>query len=99
MFRYKIRCTEKTDVDAEIETLRANCSRANLPSSTVEVVAADVGEALHQLVERGRQLAASGSHMHVDREINGDGYSIKLIFSVNEKRSLLQRVVGALKGD
>ena len=37
--------------------------------------------------------------MHVDREINGDGYSIKLIFSVNEKRSLLQRVVGALKGD
>jgi hypothetical protein len=64
----------------------------------MNTIIGQVGEVLDQLVTRGRQLVAIGSQMQVTREIAGSGYSIKVIFSTNEKRTLMQRLWSALRG-
>jgi hypothetical protein len=98
MFRRTISANDHTDVDAEIAALRAACSNARIDSPLLDMMIAQVGDVLNQLVARGNQLAEIGSQMQVTREIAGSGYSIKVIFSTNAKRTLIQRLWSALRG-
>lgn len=86
MFRARLVASERTNVSAELAELRQNAERKLLPSPQVEEMAKLVGEALTNLVERGRALADSGSQMTVDRTIEGSGYSVRVHFETGRQR-------------
>lgn len=98
MFRRTINASQRTDVDAELAALTAAGMEARLSPQALELIVVQVGTLLRQLVERGKQLAASGSQMHVTRDISGSGYAIKLNFSLNARLTLVQRLLSALRG-
>ena len=98
MFRCTIRADEHTDVDAEISMLQKHCQEARLPVEESEVITRDVGSLLRDFVDRAKQLSAIGSQMRVVRDIRGNGYSVRLVVSANEKRSLTQKVWAAITG-
>lgn len=98
MFRQTIRATERTDVDSESAKLRAQCTAANVPISQSAVLVAEVEAGLLQLVTKARELAAIGSQIEAARQITGKGYSVKLILSGNQRRTLLQRLWASIRG-
>ena len=99
MFSTIVHATERTDVEAEVTALRANCERAGLAPTLVDLLTTQFREVLEQLVESGKQLASTGSKMNAGREVSGDGYSIKLVFGTARQRSsFLGRIFTALRG-
>ncbi len=98
MFRATIRADENTNVEAAIADLRIQCERAGLTLPVSEMVAAQTQMVLAPLVERGRQLAAMGSRMHVTREVSGAGFSVKVDFRANVRRGFLERLTDSIRG-
>ncbi len=98
MFRTTIRADENSDADALVASLRGQCERAGMLAPIPELVATQAREVLVPLVERGREVAGLGSQMHVTREISGEGFSIKLVFRANDRRSLWVRLIDAIRG-
>jgi len=99
MFSTTLHASERTDVEAMVADLRANCERAGLAPAPIDLITTQFREVLAQLVQSGKQLASIGSKMNVSREVSGDGYSVKLVFGVGSKRSpFLVRVLDALRG-
>lgn len=96
MFSTTIRATIKTDVDATIERLRADCEQSELPSPTIELIVTQARLTLSDLIAHGREVAALGSRMSVSRDIAGDGYHVTI--GLNTKQSLLGRLTDAIRG-
>jgi hypothetical protein len=79
--------------------LRANCERAGLAPTLIDLLTTQFREVLAQLVQSGKELASIGSKMNVSREVSGNGYSIKLVFGTGSRRSpFLGRIVDVLRG-
>jgi hypothetical protein len=99
MFSTTVHASERTDVEAAVGDLRANCQRAGLSPALVDSLTNQFREVLAQVVESGQQLASIGSKMNVSRDVSGDGYSVKLVFGTGGQRSsFLGRIVDALRG-
>jgi hypothetical protein len=98
MFSTIVHATERTDVEAEVTALRANCERAGLAPTLIDLLTTQFREVLALLVESGKELASTGSNMNASREVSGDGYSIKLVFGAGSRRSFLLRMIDAFRG-
>jgi hypothetical protein len=98
VLRHTINVNENSNVEAALSALRSECSRASLPSQETETLTKEVGDVLTQLVDRGKQLRAIGSQMHVTRDISGNRYAIKIVFSINERRTFFQRLWATIRG-
>lgn len=98
MLRETLHVTTATDVDAVVSRLRAKCADAGLAPVLAEPVLIQTRELLSALIEQGRRIAAVGSQMRVTRELAGDGYSIKVIFSEGDRRSFLEKFFDRLRG-
>jgi hypothetical protein len=98
MLRLTIDADERTDTDAEVERLRRSCSSARLDAAMTELLVAQTRAVLSQLVEHGKEVAAVGSQMRVSRELNGEGYSIKINFGPAASKSFFSRVASAIRG-
>lgn len=98
IFRRTLRATEQTDVPSTTAKLRSEAASAGLSETDVDSLVSQVDEFLDPLVRRGKELSAVGSHVHVERKIEGAGYSIAVVFGVGERPSLLSRLVNVLKG-
>ena len=98
MFRTTIRADESTDVDAVVYDLRNRFERANVAPMVSEIIVAQVRDVLAPLVERGRQLAETGSQMSVMRDLAGDGVSVKLIVRANVRLPFFERLINVIRG-
>lgn len=98
MLKSTIRADEKTNVESAISELRSKCVGSSLEPSVIDLLLSQSREILGPLVERGTQLAAMGSQMHVTREIVGSGYAITLIFRIGDNRSFFGKLFDSLRG-
>lgn len=98
MFRATVRATEETNVEIAVADLRADCEHEGLTPVLTDLVTAQTRDLLEQLIQRGKQLASSGSQMQVTRGLSGEGYSVKLMFQtgVQHRRSFLARMLDSL---
>ena len=79
---------------ALIANLRARLERANVAVPSRALAIAEASNVLRQFVENGRKLSSLGSQFHASREINGDGYSIKIAFREGASKNWLSRLLG-----
>jgi hypothetical protein len=94
VLRATIRATEETDIELEVGKLRAEIHRSGLSSAVADLILHQVRVTLTELVQRGREIAAVGSQMTVDRQIAGEGYSVRIAFSAGKsKSSFIQRLL------
>jgi hypothetical protein len=98
MLRATIRATEDSDPDTESAKLRAAFVSDGHPQFVADSATSQVRSLLRDLVDRGRQLKAVGSQMHVTRKIEGDGYRVELIFRVGDRRGLFERFIDRIRG-
>lgn len=99
MLRETLHVTTGTDVGAVVVRLRSKCADAGLAPATTELVLNQVREALSDLIEQGRRIAAVGSQMEVTRDLKGDAYFIKVIFREGVRRSLFEKLADRLRGN
>ncbi len=92
-----LEATEEADVPSVLRKLRGEAMRANLPDFAVDSLDAQLRDALESLVSRGKELRALGSRLHLERKLEGPGYSVKLIFRVGERPSLAERIARRLR--
>lgn len=92
MLRETIHVNTGTDVGAVVSRLRDKCTDAGVAPMLSELLLNQTREVLTSLVEQGKRIAAVGSQMEVTRELAGDGYSIRLIFSEGIRRTFLQKL-------
>jgi hypothetical protein len=98
VLRETIHANLGTDVDAVVADLRAKCLEAGLSPALTALVSTQADQVLSTLVEQGKRIAAVGSQMEATRDITGDGYSIRLIFSNGVHRTFAQRLFDKLRG-
>lgn len=99
MFRTTIRVDERADVSAVAQDLRARCERAGIQPPIVDDIERQMRDILSLLVQRGRELATSGSKMSVTRDVAGEGYAIRLEFGAGKPPSLLSKLIALLRGN
>ena len=87
-----------TDVDAVVADLRAKCAGAGLSPAVTALLSTQADQVLSTLVEQGKRIEAVGSQMEATRDITGEGYSIRLIFSEGVRRIFVQRLLDKLRG-
>jgi hypothetical protein len=97
VLREVVRASEHTDIDAEVQKLRFACERSGLPNAVADLIVSQVRQTLTDLVVRGQELAALGSHMVVTRKITGEGYNVTIAFNAGT-RSLIRRIIDAVRG-
>jgi len=93
MFRTTVRADENTNVDQAVADLKRECDAAKIASPVVDAITIQLRDVLEPLVERGRSLASLGSQMNVSRDLTGDGFIVKILFGVNLRRSILNRLI------
>jgi len=98
MLRETIHADIGTDVELEIAKLRERCLASGLDTALSDLLIQQANETLTQLVEQGQRIASVGSQMEATRELSGEGYRIRLLFSQGVKKGLLQRLLDKLKG-
>jgi hypothetical protein len=98
MLRETIHASVDTSVDRETAKLRERCEAAGLDQLSVELLVRQTAEILSTLVDQGRRIASIGSHMEATRELSGEGYLVRLVFSQGVRRGFLQRLLEKFKG-
>lgn len=87
-----------TDVEHEAAKLRERCLTAGLDQLSADLLAHQAKEILTALVEQGRRIASVGSQMEATRELSGEGYIVRLVFSQGPRKGFLQQLLEKLKG-
>lgn len=98
MWRETIHANIETDAAQEAVRLRERSVAAGLDRPSADLLAAQATEILTALVDQGRRIAAVGSQMEATRELSGDGYLVRFVFSQGVRKGLLQRLLERLKG-
>lgn len=78
------------------EEVRSQGVSAGLADRSLDDLDSQLHQALDPLVHRGRELRALGSRLHVERQIDGPGYLVTIIFRVGERPSLFSRIIRRL---
>ena len=78
MFRKTIRLNSESDADAILIQLRDDCGGAGLSPEQAETIAATVRGPIETILDRGREVAATGAQLRIKREIASDSFSIQL---------------------
>lgn len=99
MLRETIHANLGTDVQLEASKLREKSIAAGLDDPVTDLLVRQAEEILASILEQGKRIASVGSQMEVTRELSGDGYLVRLIFSEGVKRGFLQKLLGKLRGD
>ncbi|TWI60488.1 hypothetical protein IQ16_07608 [Bradyrhizobium huanghuaihaiense] len=98
MLRETIHATIDTDVEREIAKLRERCVAAGLDALSANLLIAQASDILSALVNQGRRIADVGSQMEAERELSGEGYLVRLVFTQGARKGLVQRLLEKFKG-
>lgn len=98
MLRETIHATIDTDVEQEAKKLRERCVAAGLDPPSTDLLVAQASDILNALVSQGRRIADVGSQMEAERELTGESYLVRLVFTQGVRKGLFQRLVEKLKG-
>jgi hypothetical protein len=93
VLRTTVTADENSSVDAVVGDLRTRCESNGLSLPSIELLTGQVREILTPLVANGRKLAAQGSQLNVTRDINVDGYSVRLIFGAGLPQTTWRKFV------
>jgi hypothetical protein len=98
MLRETIHATVDTDVKKEATRLRERCAAAGLDPPSADLLVTQASDILNALVNQGRRIADVGSQMEVKRELAGEGYFIRLVFTQGVRKGRFKRLLEKLKG-
>ncbi|WP_316232850.1 hypothetical protein [Bradyrhizobium sp. SZCCHNPS2010] len=98
MLRETIHAGIDTDVEHTVAKLRERCVVAGLDPATAELLVRQTAEILSGLVEQGRRIASVGSQIEATRELSGEGYHVRLMFSQGARKGLVGRLLEKLRG-
>lgn len=96
MVRTTLAADENSDVDAVLVELRSQFKGTSVSQPSLDLLTAQVKEILTQLVSHGRTLAAQGSQLKVTRDIEVEGYSVKLVFGAGVPQSGWRKFVNRI---
>lgn len=74
-----------------LRSLQEQAERAALPASSQTLLRAEATLAIEPLLTRGKQVAALGSQMHVERRIDGEDFAVKVICHIGRPQSSPRR--------
>lgn len=98
MFRETIYANIHTDVERETAVLHDHCLAAGLDQPTANLLVSQAADTLKALVNQGQRIASVGGQMEATRELSGDGYLVRLVFSEGVRKKFFQRLLEKLKG-
>ena len=98
MLRETIHASIDTDVERATAQLRERCVLAGLDPPSAELLVGQTAKILSALVEQGRRIASVGSQMEATRELSGEDYHVRLVFSQGKRKGLLERLLEKLRG-
>jgi hypothetical protein len=93
-----VHANSSTNVEAIVAQMREKCALAGLAPASADALLAQTRQVLSNLVEQGARIAAIGGQMEATRELTGDGYSLRLIFREGVRRSYMQQLLDAIRG-
>jgi hypothetical protein len=98
MLRETIHANIDTNVEGETASLRERCLAAGLDQLSADLLVNQAAEILTALVDQGRRIASVGSQMEATRELSGEGYLVRFVFSQGVRKSFFQRLLQKLTG-
>lgn len=97
MFRHTI----YLDVESNADDLMAGLSTKALKANLAEVLVAEMktrAQALvEELIRRGIDMAATGSTITAEQTLEGDRYSVRIVFGAGAKPTLIERAKSLFK--
>lgn len=97
MLRTTVEVSENSEIDAVLELLQHRAVHAGLPPASQVLLREQTLLVMEPLFKQGNRIAALGSHMHVERELNGDDFAIRFVYRIGDKPSLPRRLLRLLR--
>ena len=98
MFKTFVRIDQNTDVVDTMRRLEKRAVNGKLSPDVLQMVLGQSSRIIEDFFERGTALSKAGSQMRISRTIDGPGYAINIQARFGTKESMLERIIGVLRG-
>ena len=95
MFRATIRIDDSTDIASTLNDFRHRCTAGGVKDATTLVT--QVEHAISDFAQRGAQLAAVGSQLHVEKSFEGHDYKVAIKAHFGAKPSFRSKLASVFR--
>ena len=94
MFKANIKISQESDLEKVVMELAGSIASRKVDHQLSEIIVDHFRSQIGPILDRGKNLAESGSKMSVGSTVEGEGYKINVKARFGIKQSLWQRLLG-----